>query len=84
VGTEFALSREKKTIFCRKKKNQKEWIDESSVPKYLNAEIISEKHFSIDEKYFLRDENSRHGTYFWVNRTHPLKISMNDTYLIAK
>lgn len=44
----YPLSREKRTVFCRKKKNAKEWPDSDSTPIYLNAEIISEKHFSIN------------------------------------
>lgn len=32
----------------------------------------------------LRDEKSKHGTYFWVNRSHPHKLQVNDTFLIAK
>jgi len=44
----YPLSRNKKTVFCRKKKVQKEWTDPDSVPVYLSAEIVSEKHFSIN------------------------------------
>ena len=37
VGTSYPLSREKKLVFCRKKKVTKEWIDQDSIPIYLNA-----------------------------------------------
>ena len=48
AGVIFSLSREKSIIFGRKKKTEVEWTDDSSIPKYLNAEIISAKHFSIN------------------------------------
>lgn len=32
----------------------------------------------------LKDENSKHGTYLWVDRQNPRKIRVNDTFLVAK
>lgn len=71
-------------IFGRKKKAPSEWTDPTSIPKYLNAEIISGKHFSVSEQYAIRDLNSKNGTYLWVDRDHPRKLEANDIYLVAK
>ena len=50
----------------------------------MNAEIISGKHFSINEQYVIKDMGSKNGTFMWVDRQHPKKIEPNDNYLIAK
>ena len=32
----------------------------------------------------LRDEGSKHGTYFWIDRNRPIKLELHDVFLINK